>query len=221
GGTIAIVPKSNVREICRCIQNYKISYAHFIPQTIHKLAEDPIVKNYDISSLRIKAEKHITIDSDVFNVIQLSVFTSYTPVIRSSYKSNSGNDTDFIEVIKEDTIDNKLDPRIQTRRTFASHPTVADAAVIGQNLIEHQTAYVAIKPEHKKTPELKYETQKYIKDIAAPHKELKCGVYFTNQIPKTKTSLRKILKILREKPEKSASKNIIFQTLALKLFDWT
>ncbi|RIB23627.1 hypothetical protein C2G38_2032585 [Gigaspora rosea] len=92
----------------------------------------------------------------------------------------------------------------QTRRTFASHPTVADAAVIGQNLIEHQTAYVAIKPEHKKTPELKYETQKYIKDIAAPHKELKCGVYFTNQIPKTKTSLRKILKILREKPEKSA-----------------
>ncbi|RIB23625.1 hypothetical protein C2G38_2242563 [Gigaspora rosea] len=59
GGTIAIVPKSNVREICRCIQNYKISYAHFIPQTIHKLAEDPIVKNYDISSLRIKAESRM------------------------------------------------------------------------------------------------------------------------------------------------------------------
>ncbi|CAG8722113.1 14161_t:CDS:2, partial [Gigaspora margarita] len=58
-------------------------------------------KNTNIVEIDITAKEiHITINSDVFNVIQFSEFTSYTSVIRSSYNLNSGNDTGFIEVIK-------------------------------------------------------------------------------------------------------------------------
>ncbi|CAG8528171.1 15312_t:CDS:2, partial [Racocetra fulgida] len=48
GGTTVIIPKldTDIKKICVCIQNYKISYAHVIPQTILKFAANPIVKNY-------------------------------------------------------------------------------------------------------------------------------------------------------------------------------
>ncbi|CAG8780282.1 22491_t:CDS:10 [Dentiscutata erythropus] len=86
-----------------------------------------------------------------------------------------------------------------------TYPAIADAAVIGchseRSLTEYPTAYVVTKPGHKQTRELKSDIQKHISEKVVPHKKLRGGIYFTDQIPKSPTG--KILRrILREKLKK-------------------
>ncbi|CAG8528195.1 15313_t:CDS:10, partial [Racocetra fulgida] len=216
GGTTVVIPKldTDIKKLCDCIQNYKISYAHVIPQTILKFATNPIVKNY-ISSLRM-----ICSGASPLSKESNEKFSEILKIpIKQLYGPNEGEicirGPNVMKVILDISFDEygffhtgdiaRIDNNVELEEILLTHPAVADVAVIGhyseQNLTEHPTAYIVKKPDHKKTLELKSEIQKYINDKVAPHKKLRGGVYFINQIPKTPSG--KILRrILRKRLEK-------------------
>jgi acyl-CoA synthetase (AMP-forming)/AMP-acid ligase II len=43
----------NLQNFCSIIQNYKITYTYVAPPILVHLAKNPIVSNYDLSSLRM------------------------------------------------------------------------------------------------------------------------------------------------------------------------
>ncbi|CAG8540944.1 105_t:CDS:10 [Paraglomus occultum] len=81
-----------------------------------------------------------------------------------------------------------------------THKSVVDAAVIGvwshSEATEYPIAYIQVKPGVKQTDELKKDIQKYVADNAAPHKRLRGGVVFVEQVPKSASGkiLRRLLK---------------------------
>ncbi|KAK2140239.1 hypothetical protein LSH36_1425g00032 [Paralvinella palmiformis] len=73
-----------------------------------------------------------------------------------------------------------------------THPAVQDVAVIGKPddvAGELPRAYIVLKPEAKATEE---DITNYVKEKAAPYKQLKGGVQFRKEIPKSASG--KILK---------------------------
>ncbi|CAG8720891.1 10827_t:CDS:1, partial [Funneliformis mosseae] len=83
-----------------------------------------------------------------------------------------------------------------------SHHLISDAAVIGvyseQEETEYPVAYVVIQQNVQQTSELSEEIKKFVDNQVAPHKKLRGGIIYTDQIPKSASG--KILRrILREK----------------------
>ncbi|CAI2174496.1 11998_t:CDS:2, partial [Funneliformis geosporum] len=83
-----------------------------------------------------------------------------------------------------------------------SHQLISDAAVIGvysaQDETEYPVAYVVTQQNVQQTSELSEEIKKFVDDQVAPHKKLRGGIIYIDQIPKSASG--KILRrILREK----------------------
>ncbi|CAG8763317.1 3679_t:CDS:2, partial [Acaulospora morrowiae] len=53
GGTTVSIPKFELETFCRVIQDYKVNYAYLVPPIILLLVKNPIVKQYDLSSLQM------------------------------------------------------------------------------------------------------------------------------------------------------------------------
>lgn len=80
------------------------------------------------------------------------------------------------------------------------HPKVNDAAVIGLYNDEQQTelprAYIVLAPGAAKSNETADEIAKWLHEKVAPHKKLRGGVFFIDEVPKSTSGkiLRRILK---------------------------
>lgn len=53
GASVVIIPKYELSAFCRIIQDYRVNKITVVPPIILSLVKDPIVKNYDLSSLQL------------------------------------------------------------------------------------------------------------------------------------------------------------------------
>jgi acyl-CoA synthetase (AMP-forming)/AMP-acid ligase II len=53
GSTIVIMPRFDLEQFLEAIQKYRITLSHIVPPIVLKLAKDPLIENYDLSSLRM------------------------------------------------------------------------------------------------------------------------------------------------------------------------
>jgi acyl-CoA synthetase (AMP-forming)/AMP-acid ligase II len=53
GATIVLMPRFDLEQLLKVIQNYGITFAPLVPPIVLSLINDPIVKDYDLSKLRI------------------------------------------------------------------------------------------------------------------------------------------------------------------------
>jgi len=90
---------------------------------------------------------------------------------------------------------------------LVDHPKVADAAVIGVHSEDHASelprAYIAVQEAVPKTEETVKEIVDYLHAKVAPHKRLRGGVRFVDEVPKSAAGkiLRRILKEEAKKEE--------------------
>jgi len=52
GATIVMMPRFDLEQFLGLIQKYRVTLSHIVPPVVLKLAKDPIVDNYDLSSLK-------------------------------------------------------------------------------------------------------------------------------------------------------------------------
>src|ERR1043166_4122665 len=52
GATIVIMPRFDLEQFLAMIQKYRVTLSHVVPPIVLKLAREPIVDNYDLSSLK-------------------------------------------------------------------------------------------------------------------------------------------------------------------------
>jgi len=87
-----------------------------------------------------------------------------------------------------------------------THPSISDAAVIGiyseEDATEYPVAYVVTKQKSQRTNEFSEEIKKFVNDKVAPHKKLRGGVIYIDQIPRNSAG-----KILRRKLRENHSRN--------------
>jgi acyl-CoA synthetase (AMP-forming)/AMP-acid ligase II len=53
GSTIVLMPRFDLEQFLEAIQKYRVTLSHIVPPIVLKLARDPLVDNYDLSSLRM------------------------------------------------------------------------------------------------------------------------------------------------------------------------
>ncbi|HXI25028.1 MAG TPA: AMP-binding protein, partial [Pyrinomonadaceae bacterium] len=53
GSTIVIMPRFDLEQFLELIQKYRVTLSHIVPPIVLKLARDPLVDNYDLSSLKM------------------------------------------------------------------------------------------------------------------------------------------------------------------------
>jgi acyl-CoA synthetase (AMP-forming)/AMP-acid ligase II len=53
GATIVTMPRFDLEQFLSLIQKYRVTLSHIVPPIVLKLAKDPIVENYDLSSLKM------------------------------------------------------------------------------------------------------------------------------------------------------------------------
>jgi acyl-CoA synthetase (AMP-forming)/AMP-acid ligase II len=53
GSTIVIMPRFDLVQFLEAIQKYQVTLSHIVPPIVLKLAKDPSIDNYDLSSLRM------------------------------------------------------------------------------------------------------------------------------------------------------------------------
>lgn len=51
GATIVMMPRFDLEQFLGLIQKYRVTLSHIVPPIVLKLAKDPIIENYDLSSL--------------------------------------------------------------------------------------------------------------------------------------------------------------------------
>lgn len=93
-------------------------------------------------------------------------------------------------------------PPAELEGHLLAHPNIADVAVLGlprpDLATEHPIAFVVVNPEGKKeaSPALGTEIAKWLEKRVAPHKRLRGGVRFVDEIPKSASGkiLRRVLK---------------------------
>ncbi|CAG8699253.1 16673_t:CDS:2, partial [Acaulospora morrowiae] len=81
GATTVLIPKFDLTTLCRVIQDYKVNYAHLVPPIILLLVKSPIVKEYDLSSLRVivsaAAPLSKSLVDDLFSIHNILVKQAY------------------------------------------------------------------------------------------------------------------------------------------------
>ncbi|KAF9136644.1 hypothetical protein BGX30_010989 [Mortierella sp. GBA39] len=101
-------------------------------------------------------------------------------------------------------------PAAELEALLVTHPKVLDAAVIpaydASQATEIPRAYVVIQEGVTKSDELKKEIMEFLAARVAPHKKLRGGVVFTNEIPKSASGkiLRKDIVKIDRAPDSSA-----------------
>ena len=53
GATIVIMPRFDLEQFLSSIQKYRVTLSHIVPPIVLKLAKDPMIDNYDLSSLKM------------------------------------------------------------------------------------------------------------------------------------------------------------------------
>ena len=53
GATILVMPRFDLEQFLSMIQQYRVTLSHVVPPIVLKLAKDPVIENYDLSSLKM------------------------------------------------------------------------------------------------------------------------------------------------------------------------
>ncbi len=53
GSTIVVMPRFDLEQFLAAIQKYRVTLSHIVPPIVLKLAKDPAIENYDLSSLKM------------------------------------------------------------------------------------------------------------------------------------------------------------------------
>jgi acyl-CoA synthetase (AMP-forming)/AMP-acid ligase II len=53
GATIVVMPRFDLEQFLAAIQKYRVTLSHIVPPIVLKLAKDPSIENYDLSSLKM------------------------------------------------------------------------------------------------------------------------------------------------------------------------
>src|SRR5438128_493811 len=53
GATIVLMPRFDLEQFLELIQKYRVTLSHIVPPIVLKLARDPMIDNYDLSSLKM------------------------------------------------------------------------------------------------------------------------------------------------------------------------
>src|SRR6266550_1761472 len=53
GATIVMMPRFDLEQFLELIQKYRVTLSHIVPPIVLKLAKDPLIDNYDLSSLKM------------------------------------------------------------------------------------------------------------------------------------------------------------------------
>ncbi|CAG8726057.1 4402_t:CDS:2, partial [Acaulospora morrowiae] len=81
GASVVLLPKFDLRTFCSVIQSYKVNYAHLVPPILLLLAKSPIVKEYDLSSLRTitssAAPLSTRLAADIYKIYNIHVKQGY------------------------------------------------------------------------------------------------------------------------------------------------
>jgi 4-coumarate--CoA ligase len=48
---VVVMPRFDLAKFCQAVERYKVTLAHVVPPVLVLLAKDPIVSNYDLSSI--------------------------------------------------------------------------------------------------------------------------------------------------------------------------
>jgi acyl-CoA synthetase (AMP-forming)/AMP-acid ligase II len=51
--TIVVMPRFDLEQFLAAIQKYRVTLSHIVPPIVLKLAKDPLIENYDLSSLKV------------------------------------------------------------------------------------------------------------------------------------------------------------------------
>jgi acyl-CoA synthetase (AMP-forming)/AMP-acid ligase II len=104
----------------------------------------------------------------------------------------------------------------QLEGLLQGHPAVDDVAVIGVYSKERATelprAYVVAAKGHTPSVELEKVICEWLHQKVAPHKRLRGGIRFTNEIPKSAAG-KLLRRVLTERAKKEESKNQILAKL--------
>src|SRR5258708_32595143 len=52
GATIVMMPRFDLEQFLGLIQKYRVTLSHIVPPIVLKLARDPLIDNFDLSSLK-------------------------------------------------------------------------------------------------------------------------------------------------------------------------
>ncbi|KAF0390613.1 acetyl-CoA synthetase-like protein [Gigaspora margarita] len=83
GATTIVLPDFDVEIFCRCIEKYKINYIHAVPPIILRLVKDPIVRKYDLSSVKMIVSGAVSLGYELERVF----FTLFRIPIKQAFGS--------------------------------------------------------------------------------------------------------------------------------------
>jgi 4-coumarate--CoA ligase len=69
GLELVVMPKFDLEDFCRFIQNLKISFAYVVPPVVLLLGKHPIVSKYDLSSLRMMNSGAAPLTQELVNTV--------------------------------------------------------------------------------------------------------------------------------------------------------
>ncbi|CAG8524389.1 8634_t:CDS:10, partial [Scutellospora calospora] len=97
GATAVILSSFNVNTFCESIQNHKVSYIYAVPPIILRLLNDPLAKNYDLSSVDLivsaAAPLGDNLEKKFFEIFKIPIMQAYgltetSPIVHYSDSSN-------------------------------------------------------------------------------------------------------------------------------------
>ncbi|RIA89003.1 hypothetical protein C1645_738947 [Glomus cerebriforme] len=86
GATCVILPKFELGAFCRIIQDYKVDIAPIVPPMVLLLVKDPIVRKYNLSSLKLVISAAAPLSKELSNKF-IETYGTYGTLIKQGYGS--------------------------------------------------------------------------------------------------------------------------------------
>jgi len=99
GITTIVMPVFNLQDFCSYIQDHKITYAFVAPPIVVHLAKNPLISDYDFSSLRMITSGAAPLTKELIYAVKDRLNT----VVKQAYGLSETSPVTHIQVFNEDT----------------------------------------------------------------------------------------------------------------------
>ncbi|PKY56854.1 acetyl-CoA synthetase-like protein [Rhizophagus irregularis] len=210
GASCVILRKFELETFCRTIQDYKVNIAPITPPIVLLLVNNPIARNYDLSSLKLAISSAAPLSKDLCK--------KFVEIYKAPIKQGYGltETTPFAIVTKTDNIVDGsigiLIPNVECKIISENNQELeydeeGEFCIRGPNVMKGylnnkeatDASYVELKPDEIQSDELKEEIKDFVSQKVPPYKKLHC-VHFVDKIPKNSAS-KTLRRSLRAKNE--------------------